>query len=118
MQTIKLTLLVMTISVPLNTIFGICASWLIAKYDFYGKKILLALIDLPFSVSPVIAGLIYVLLFGSYNAFGSWLIENDLDIIFAVPGIVIATIFVTFPFIAKELIPLMETRLVRRRSRY
>jgi sulfate transport system permease protein len=105
---IKLTLLVAAISVPLNTIFGICASWLIAKYDFYGKKILLALIDLPFSVSPVIAGLIYVLLFGSYNAFGSWLIENDLDIIFAVPGIVIATIFVTFPFIAKELIPLME----------
>jgi len=105
---IKLTLLVAAISVPLNTIFGICASWLIAKYDFYGKKILLALIDLPFSVSPVIAGLIYVLLFGSYNAFGSWLIENDMDIIFAVPGIVIATIFVTFPFIAKELIPLME----------
>lgn len=105
---IKLTLLVAAISVPLNTIFGICASWPIAKYDFYGKKILLALIDLPFSVSPVIAGLIYVLLFGSYNAFGSWLIENDLDIIFAVPGIVIATIFVTFPFIAKELIPLME----------
>ena len=105
---IKLTLLVAAISLPLNTIFGICASWLIAKYDFYGKKILLALIDLPFSVSPVIAGLIYVLLFGSYNAFGSWLIENDLDIIFAVPGIVIATIFVTFPFIAKELIPLME----------
>lgn len=105
---IKLTLLVSAIAVPLNTIFGICASWLIAKYDFYGKKILLSLIDLPFSISPVISGLIYVLLFGSYNYFGSWLIENDLDIIFAVPGIVIATIFVTFPFIAKELIPLME----------
>jgi sulfate transport system permease protein len=105
---IKLTLLVSAISVPLNTIFGICASWLIAKYDFYGKKILLSFIDLPFSVSPVISGLIYVLLFGSYNVFGAWLIENDLDIIFAVPGIVIATIFVTFPFIAKELIPLME----------
>tara|TARA_Y100000385_G_scaffold32098_1_gene30219 strand:- start:1873 stop:2712 length:840 start_codon:yes stop_codon:yes gene_type:complete len=105
---IKLTLLVSAISVPLNTIFGICASWLIAKYDFFGKRLLLSLIDLPFSVSPVISGLIYVLLFGSYNAFGGWLIENDLDIIFAVPGIVIATIFVTFPFIAKELIPLME----------
>jgi sulfate/thiosulfate transport system permease protein len=105
---IKLTLLVSAIAVPLNTIFGICASWLIAKYDFFGKKLLLSIIDLPFSVSPVISGLIYVLLFGSYNYFGSWLIENDFDIIFAVPGIVIATIFVTFPFIAKELIPLME----------
>jgi sulfate transport system permease protein len=105
---IKLTLLVSAIAVPLNTIFGICASWLIAKYDFFGKKLLLSIIDLPFSVSPVISGLIYVLLFGSYNYFGAWLIENDFDIIFAVPGIVIATIFVTFPFIAKELIPLME----------
>ncbi|MFT5795659.1 MAG: sulfate transport system permease protein [Ulvibacter sp.] len=105
---IKLTLLVSAISVPLNTVFGICASWLIAKYDFWGKKLLLTLIDLPFSVSPVISGLIYVLLFGSYNFFGVWLMENDLDVIFAVPGIVIATIFVTFPFIAKELIPLME----------
>jgi sulfate transport system permease protein len=105
---IKLTLLVSAISVPLNTVFGICASWLIAKYDFRGKKLLLTLIDLPFSVSPVISGLIYVLLFGSYNFFGAWLMENDLDVIFAVPGIVIATIFVTFPFIAKELIPLME----------
>ncbi|MDA7705652.1 sulfate ABC transporter permease subunit CysW [Rickettsiales bacterium] len=108
LSAIKLTLLVSAISVPLNTIFGICASWLIAKYDFYGKKLLLSIIDLPFSVSPVISGLIYILLFGSYNYFGAWLIENDLDIIFAVPGIVIATIFVTFPFIAKELIPLME----------
>lgn len=105
---IKLTLLVSAIAVPLNTIFGICASWSIVKYDFWGKKLLLTLIDLPFSVSPVISGLIYIILFGSYSFVGRWLNDNDLEIIFAVPGIVIATIFVTFPFIAKELIPLME----------
>ena len=104
---IRLTLLVAAIAVPLNVIFGIAASWAIAKHDFRGKAVLLSLIDLPFSVSPVVSGLIYVLLFGAQGWFGPWLQANDVQIIFAVPGIVLATIFVTFPFVARELIPLM-----------
>ena len=105
---IRLTFIVAAIAVPLNMVFGIAASWAIAKFDFVGKKLLITFIDLPFSVSPVISGLIYVLLFGAHSVLGQWLIENDIQIIFAVPGIVIATIFVTFPFVARELIPLME----------
>lgn len=105
---IQLTLLVAAIAVPFNVIFGLCASWAIAKYEFAGKRLLITFIDLPFSVSPVISGLIYVLLFGAHSALGDWLAENDIQIIFAVPGLVIATIFVTFPFVARELIPLME----------
>ena len=104
---IKLTLLVAAISVPLNVVFGILAAWTIAKYDFPGKSILVSFIDLPFSVSPVVAGLLYVLLFGMQGWFGPWLRDHDLQIIFAVPGIVIATVFITFPFVARELIPLM-----------
>ena len=104
---IRLTLLVAAIAVPLNVLFGIAASWAIAKHDFRGKAILLSLIDLPFSVSPVVSGLVYVLLFGAQGWFGPWLQANDVQIIFAVPGIVLATIFVTFPFVARELIPLM-----------
>lgn len=105
---IKLTLLVAAIAVPFNIVFGICASWAIAKFHFRGKQLLLTLIDLPFSVSPVISGLIYVLLFGAHSVVGRWLIENDIQIIFAVPGLVLATMFVTFPFVARELIPLMQ----------
>ncbi len=105
---IKLTLLVAAISVPLNMIFGVVASWAIAKFEFRGKSFLTTLIDLPFAVSPVISGLIYVLLFGAHNMLGSWLIEHDIQIVFAVPGIVLATLFVTFPFVARELIPLMQ----------
>lgn len=105
---IKLTLLVSLIAVPMNVVFGIMASWAIAKFEFRGKHTLITLIDLPFSVSPVISGLIYVLLFGSYTVFGRWLSDHDIDIIFAVPGIVLATLFVTFPFVARELIPLMQ----------
>ena len=105
---IKLTLLVTAIAVPANIIFGIAAAWAIAKYEFKGKAFLITLIDLPFSVSPVIAGLVYVLLFGAQGYFGPWLAENNIQIIFAVPGIVLATIFVTFPFVARELIPLMQ----------
>jgi sulfate transport system permease protein len=105
---IKLTLLVAVISVPLNIVFGVCAAWCIAKFEFKGKSLLITLIDLPFSVSPVIAGLIYVLLFGSSGWFGPWLAEHDIQIIFAVPGIVLATIFVTLPFVARELIPVMQ----------
>jgi sulfate transport system permease protein len=105
---IKLTLLVAAISVPLNLVFGVVASWAIAKFEFRGKSFLTTLIDLPFAVSPVISGLIYILLFGAHNALGSWLIENDIQIVFAVPGIVLATVFVTFPFVARELIPLMQ----------
>lgn len=107
---IKLTLITAAIGVPLNLIFGVAASWCIAKFDFRGKSILLTLIDLPFSVSPVISGLIYVLLFGAQGWFGSWLIEHNIKILFAVPGIVLATIFVTFPFVARELIPLMQSQ--------
>jgi sulfate transport system permease protein len=107
---IKLTLLTAVIAVPLNLVFGVAASWCIAKFEFRGKSILLTLIDLPFSVSPVISGLIYVLLFGAQGWFGPWLQENDIKILFAVPGIVMATIFVTFPFVARELIPLMQAQ--------
>ncbi|HEY5298540.1 MAG TPA: sulfate ABC transporter permease subunit CysW [Verrucomicrobiae bacterium] len=110
LSAIKLTLIAAGISVPLNCIFGICAAWLIAKFDFHGKNILLTLIDLPFSVSPVIAGLIYVLVFGAHGWFGPWLSAHNIQIIFAVPGIVLATIFVTFPFVARELIPLMQAQ--------
>lgn len=105
---IRLTLLAAAIAVPLNLVFGVSAAWAIAKYQFRGKAFLTTLIDLPFSVSPVIAGLIYVLVFGAQGWFGSWLRENDIQVLFAVPGIVLATVFVTFPFIARELIPLME----------
>ncbi len=105
---IRLTLFVAAIAVPLNVLFGVCASWSIAKFEFKGKRLLLTFIDLPFSVSPVISGLIYVLLFGAGHEFGRWLSDHDLQVIFAVPGLVIATVFVTFPFVARELIPLME----------
>lgn len=108
LQAIKLTLITAAIAVPLNLVFGVCASWAIAKYSFFGKSFLITLIDLPFAVSPVISGFVYILLFGAQGWFGSWLIENDVQIIFAVPGIVLATIFVTFPFVARELIPLMQ----------
>jgi sulfate transport system permease protein len=107
---IKLTLIAAAIAVPLNLLFGIAASWCIAKFEFRGKSILLTLIDLPFSVSPVISGLIYVLLFGMQGWFGPWLRDHDIKILFAVPGIVLATIFVTFPFVARELIPLMQSQ--------
>lgn len=107
---IKLTLLTAAIAVPLNLVFGVAAAWSIAKFEFRGKQILLTLIDLPFSVSPVISGLIYVLLFGLQGYFGPWLREHDIKILFAVPGIVLATIFVTFPFVARELIPLMQSQ--------
>lgn len=105
---IRLTLLVAVIAVPLNIVFGLAASWAIAKYEFTGKSVLITLIDLPFSVSPVISGLVYVLLFGAQGYLGPFLAEHDLKIIFAVPGIVLATVFVTFPFVARELIPLMQ----------
>jgi len=107
---IKLTLIAAVIAVPLNLVFGVSAAWAIAKFDFRGKSVLLTLIDLPFSVSPVIAGLIYVLIFGLQGWWGEWLRDNDLKVIFAVPGIVLATIFVTFPFVARELIPLMQAQ--------
>jgi len=107
---IKLTLLATSIAVPLNLVFGVAAAWAIAKYEFWGKSFLTTLVDLPFSVSPVVAGLVYVLLFGAHGWFGPWLQAHDLKIIFAVPGIVLATIFVTFPFIARELIPLMQAQ--------
>ncbi|KWA20807.1 sulfate ABC transporter permease subunit CysW [Burkholderia territorii] len=107
---IKLTLTVAVIAVPLNLVFGVCASWAIAKFKFRGKALLTTLIDLPFSVSPVISGLVYVLLFGAQGWLGPWLQDHDVQIIFAVPGIVLATIFVTFPFVARELIPLMQAQ--------
>ena len=107
---IRLTLLVAAIAVPLNVVFGIAAAWSITKFDFRGKNLLITLIDLPFSVSPVVAGLIYVLVFGAQGWLGSWLAEHDIKIVFAVPGIVLATMFVTFPFVARELIPLMEAQ--------
>lgn len=105
---IKLTLITAVIAVPLNVVFGIAASWAISKFEFYGKSFLITLIDLPFSVSPVISGLIYVLLFGAQGLLGPWLSEHNIQIVFAVPGIVLATMFVTFPFVARELIPLMQ----------
>jgi sulfate transport system permease protein len=107
---IKLTLLTAAIAVPLNLVFGVAAAWSIAKFRFPGKSLLITLIDLPFSVSPVIAGLIYVLIFGLQGWFGGWLAEHDLKVIFAVPGIVLATVFVTFPFVARELIPVMQAQ--------
>jgi sulfate transport system permease protein len=106
---IKLTLLVAAISVPLNVVFGLAASWLIAKFEFRWKSILLTFIDLPFSVSPVVSGLMLVLLFGANGLLGPWLRDHDIKIIFAVPGMVLATIFVTFPFVARELIPIMQS---------
>ena len=105
---LRLTLLAVAISVPLNLVFGVAAAWCVSKYEFRSKSVLVTLIDLPFSVSPVIAGLIYVLLFGAQGLFGEWLMEHDIQIIFAVPGIVLATLFVTVPFVARELIPLMQ----------
>jgi sulfate transport system permease protein len=107
---IKLTLLTAAIAVPLNLVFGVAAAWAIAKFEFRGKNLLITLIDLPFSVSPVIAGLIYVLIFGLQGWLGPWLAEHDIKIIFAVPGIVLATVFITFPFVARELIPLMQAQ--------
>ena len=107
---VRLTLLAAAIAVPLNLVFGVAAAWAVAKFEFRGKDVLITLIDLPFSVSPVVAGLIYVLMFGSQGWFGPWLAERDIQIIFAVPGIVLATVFVTFPFVARELIPLMQAQ--------
>lgn len=105
---IRLTLIAAAIVVPVNTLFGLAAAWAIAKFEFRGKSLLLTLVDLPFAVSPVVSGLIYVLLFGAQGLFGSWLLANDIAIIFALPGIVLATLFVTFPYVARELIPLMQ----------
>jgi sulfate/thiosulfate transport system permease protein len=110
---IRLTLLVAAISVPANLVFGLAAAWAIAKFEFKGKSFLITLIDLPFSVSPVTSGLIYVLLFGAQGYFGPWLQDHNIQIIFAVPGIVLATIFVTFPFVARELIPIMQEQGTR-----
>jgi sulfate transport system permease protein len=107
---IRLTLLAAAIAVPLNMIFGIAAAWTVAKFDFVGKSLLITLIDLPFSVSPVVSGLIYVLIFGLQGLLGKWVLAHDIKIIFAVPGIVLATIFVTFPFVARELIPLIQSQ--------
>jgi sulfate/thiosulfate transport system permease protein len=110
LSAVLLTLTAAAIAVPLNIVFGVAAAWCIAKFEFRGKQLLTTLIDLPFSVSPVIAGLIFVLMFGAQGWFGPWLRENDIKIIFAVPGIVLATIFVTVPFVARELIPLMQAQ--------
>jgi len=110
LSAIKLTLIAAAIAVPLNVAFGLAAAWSIAKFEFRGKQLLITLIDLPFSVSPVVVGLIYVLLFGAHGWFGGWLRDNDVQILFAVPGIVLATIFVTVPFVARELIPLMQAQ--------
>ncbi len=110
LSSIKLTLITAAVTVPFNLFFGVTAAWAIAKFTFPGKNLLITLIDLPFSVSPVISGLIYVLIFGLQGWFGPWLQEHDIRIIFAVPGIILATIFVTFPFVARELIPLMEAQ--------
>lgn len=107
---IRLTFITAMVAVPLNLVFGVAAAWAIAKYEFKGKSFLITLVDLPFSVSPVVAGLIYVLVFGAQGWLGPWLAEHDIKIIFAVPGIILATIFVTFPFIARELIPLMQAQ--------
>ena len=107
---VRLTLLTAAVAVPLNLVFGVAAAWAIAKYEFKGKAFLTTLVDLPFSVSPVVAGLIYVLVFGAQGWLGPWLAEHDIKIVFAVPGIILATVFVTFPFIARELIPLMQAQ--------
>ena len=110
LSSVRLTLLAAAVAVPLNVVFGISAAWAIAKHDFRGKQFLITLIDLPFSVSPVIAGLVYVLVFGLQGWFGPWLYEHDIKVVFAVPGILLATIFVTVPFVARELIPLMQAQ--------
>ena len=110
LSAIKLTLITAAITVPFNAVFGVCAAWAVAKHNFRGKALLITLIDLPFSVSPVVAGLIYVLVFGLQGWFGPWLIDHDIHIVYALPGIVLATIFVTFPFVARELIPLMQAQ--------
>ena len=110
LSSIRLTLLAAGIAVPLNLVFGLAAAWAIAEFQFRGKNVLITLIDLPFAVSPVIAGLIYVLMFGAQGWFGPWLNQHDIKIIFAVPGIVLATVFVTFPFVARELIPVMQAQ--------
>lgn len=110
LSAMKLTLIASLIAVPLNLVFGVAAAWAITKFDFKGKSFLITLIDLPFAVSPVIAGLIFVLIFGLQGWFGEWLIDHDFKVVFAVPGIVLATIFVTFPFVARELIPLMQAQ--------
>ena len=110
LASIRLTLLTAAVSVPANLVFGVAAAWAIAKFNFRGKSILITLIDLPFAVSPVISGLIYVLVFGLQGWWGAWLIEHDLKVIFAVPGIILATTFVTFPFVARELIPVMQSQ--------
>ena len=110
LSAIRLTLLTAAVALPINTLFGICAAWAIAKFRFWGRNLLITLIDLPFAVSPVVSGLIFVLLFGARGLFGPWLQAHDVKIIFAVPGIVLATVFVTFPFVARELIPLMEAQ--------
>lgn len=107
---VKLTLIAAAISVPLNLVFGVAASWAVAKFDFPGKSLLITLIDIPFSVSPIISGLIFVLMFGLHGWIGEWLSDNNIQILFAVPGIVLATVFVTFPFVARELIPLMQSQ--------
>jgi sulfate transport system permease protein len=110
LSAIRLTLIAAAVAVPLNTVFGLAAAWTVTKFDFRGRTLLLTLIDLPFAVSPVIAGLIYVLLFGAQGWLGPWLQEHDLQVIFALPGIVLATLFVTFPFVARELIPVMQAQ--------
>ncbi|MEI6559478.1 MAG: sulfate ABC transporter permease subunit CysW [Rhodospirillaceae bacterium] len=107
---IRLTLLVAGIAVPVNLVFGVIAAWAVTKFEFFGKSFLVTLIDLPFSVSPVISGMVYILLFGLHGWFGPWLRAHDLQIVFAVPGLVLATVFVTFPFVARELIPLMQSQ--------
>jgi len=107
---IRLTLITAAVAVPLNLVFGVAAAWAIAKYEFRGKAFLTTLVDLPFSVSPVVAGLIYVLIFGAQGWLGPWLATHDIKVIFAVPGIILATVFVTFPFVARELIPLMQAQ--------
>ena len=108
LSAIRLTLLTALATVPLNTLFGLCAAWAITRFEFKGKSLLTTLIDLPFSVSPVISGLIFVLMFGAQGWFGEWLSAHDIKVIFAVPGIILATLFITFPFVARELIPLMQ----------
>lgn len=110
LSAVKLTLTAAVVSVPMNTLFGVAAAWAVTKFRFKGRTLLISLIDLPFAVSPVIAGLVWVLLFGSHGWFGGWLESHDIRIIFALPGIIIATAFVTFPFVARELIPLMEAQ--------
>lgn len=110
LASVTLTLKVVACAVPLNLLFGVTAAWAIAKFEFFGKGFLMTLIDLPFTVSPVISGLIFVLLFGANGLFGAWLMEHDVTIIFAVPGIILATLFVTFPYVARELIPLMQSQ--------